>query len=265
VKISTRRTFVVGNWTMHTIASQSAALAKVIVDGLGIEDRVSVAICPPFPYLSLVGSILKGSLVALGAQNLYPQKERAFTGEVSPTMLLDLGFKYVILEHRERRHVLGESDAFINCKVRCALEAGLDIFLCVGETHDERNAGQTQGVLDRQVTAGLGGVSTDLAKRITVGYEPVWAIGGRGHRATPQQAESSLTLIRSCFGRIFGANPADALCILYGGSVKPENAAALLTEPDCDGAFIGGSLNAEEFPAIVQAAVSTQQTQRRSQ
>jgi triosephosphate isomerase len=266
VKTSTRSKFIVGNWKMHTIASQAAALAKAIVDGLGTEDRVSVAICPPFPYLGLVGAILKGSPVALGAQNLYPQKDGAFTGEVSPTMLLDLGCKYVIVGHSERRHVLGESDAFINRKVRCALDAGLAIFLCVGETLDERNAGQTQAVLDRQVTAGLGGVSMDHASRVTIGYEPVWAIGGSGHRATPQQAESSLTLIRGCFGRIFGADPAEALCIQYGGSVKPENAAALLAQPDCDGALIGGdSLNAEEFLAIVQAAVSTPQAQRSSQ
>ena len=131
------------------------------MDGVGNEDRVSVAVCPPFPYLALVGEILKGSPVALGAQNLYPEKEGAFTGEVSPTMLLDLGCKYVILGHSERRHTLGESDTFINQKVRVALAAGLDVILCVGETLDQREAGQTEAVLDRQLIQGLAEPSAD--------------------------------------------------------------------------------------------------------
>ena len=139
-----RQKFVAGNWKMHTTAAEARRLAKAIVDGMGMEDRVSVAVCPPFPYLALVGEILKGSRVALGAQNLYPEKEGAFTGEVSPTMLLDLGCKYVILGHSERRHKLGESDTFINQKVRFALAAGLDVILCVGETLDQR-----QGRTDR--------------------------------------------------------------------------------------------------------------------
>ena len=132
MKPDMRQKFVVGNWKMYTTAAEARRLAKAVVHGMGIEDRVSVAVCPPFPYLALVGEILKGSRVALGAQNLYPEKEGAFTGEVSPTMLLDLGCKYVILGHSERRHKLGESDAFINQKVRVALAAGLDVILCVG-------------------------------------------------------------------------------------------------------------------------------------
>jgi triosephosphate isomerase (TIM) len=133
-----RQKFVVGNWKMYTTTVEARNLARAVVDGMGIDERVSVAVCPPFPYLALVGEILKGSRVALGAQNLYPEKEGAFTGEVSPTMLLDLGCKYVILGHSERRHKLDESDTFINQKVRVALAAGLDVILCVGETLDER-------------------------------------------------------------------------------------------------------------------------------
>ena len=224
-----RQKFVVGNWKMHTTAAEARRLAKAIVDGMGIEDRVSVAVCPPFPYLALVGEILKGSRVALGAQNLFPEKEGAFTGEVSPTMLLDLGCKYVILGHSERRHKLGESDAFINQKVRVALAAGLDVIFCVGETLDQRKAKQTEAVLDRQITQGLAGVSADTLPRLSIAYEPVWAIGNHGHHATPQQAQEAHAIIRRRFGQMFDEKPAQALAIQYGGSVKPENAAALLS------------------------------------
>ena len=226
-----RQKFVVGNWKMHTTAADARRLAKAIVDGVGIEDRVSVAVCPPFPYLALVGEILKGSRVALGAQNLYPEKEGAFTGEVSPTMLLDLGCKYVILGHSERRHKLGESDAFINQKVRVALAAGLDVIFCVGETLDQRQADQTEAVLDRQLIQGLAGLSADTLPRLTIAYEPVWAIGSPGHHATPQQAQEAHAVIRRRFGQMFEEKSAQTLVIQYGGSVKPENAAALLGRP----------------------------------
>ena len=150
-----RQKFVVGNWKMYTTAAEARRLAQAVVDCVRMEDRVAVAVCPPFPYLALVGEILEGSRVALGAQNLYPEKEGAFTGEVSPTMLLDLGCKYVILGHSERRHKLGESDTFINRKVGCAFAAGLDVILCVGETLEQRQADQTKAVLDRQLGEGL--------------------------------------------------------------------------------------------------------------
>jgi len=179
-----RQKFIVGNWKMHTTAAEARRLAQAMADGLGREDRVRVAVCPPFPYLALVGEILKGSRVALGAQNLYPEKEGAFTGEVSPTMLLDLGCKYVILGHSERWHTLGESDAFVNQKVRVALAAGLDVILCVGESLDQREAKQTEAVHDRQLTQGLAGVSAGTRTRLSVAYEPLWAIGTRGHSAT---------------------------------------------------------------------------------
>ena len=256
---------VVGNWKMHTTAAEARRLAEAVADGVGNEDCVSVAICPPFPYLAIVGEILKGSHVALGAQNLYPEKEGAFTGEVSPTMLLDLGCKYVILGHSERRHKLGESDTFINQKVRVALAAGLDVILCVGETLDQRKADQTKAVLDRQLVQGLAGVSAETLPSLTIAYEPVWAIGHPGHGATPQQAQEAHAVIRRRFGQIFGEESAQTLAIQYGGSVKPENAAAILSQHGVDGALIGGaSLKAEQFLAIVRAGISEAQTVEKS-
>jgi fructose-bisphosphate aldolase class I len=260
-----RQKFVIGNWKMNTTSAEAKRLAKAVVDGMGIEDSVTVAVCPPFPYLALVGEILKGSRVAIGAQNLYPEKEGAFTGEVSPTMLLDLGCKYVILGHSERRHKLGETDAFINQKVRVALAAGLDVILCVGETLDQRKADQTEAVLDRQLMQGLAGLSADTLPRLIIAYEPVWAIGSTGHHATPQQVQEAHAVIRRRFVQMFGEKSAQVLAIQYGGSVNPENAAALFSRPGVNGVLIGGdSLNADQFLAIVQAGISAPHTEGES-
>ena len=257
-----RQKYVVGNWKMYTNAAEARRLAKAVVDGMNMEERVSVTLCPPFPYLALVGEIIEGSRVALGAQNLYPEKEGAFTGEVSPTMLLDLGCKCVILGHSERRHKLGESDAFINQKVKVALAAGLDVILCVGETLEQRKTNQMEALLDRQLTLGLGDVSAGSLACLSIAYEPVWAIGNLEHHATPQQAEEAHAVIRRRFGQMFGEKSAQALAIQYGGSVKPNNAAALFCRDGVDGALIGGaSLHADQFLAIVRAAISTSQTQ----
>lgn len=261
MKPDVREKFIAGNWKMYTTTADARHLARSIVDGLGMEHRVSVAVCPPFPYLALVGEILKGSCVALGAQNLYPEKEGAFTGEVSPSMLLDLGCKYVILGHSERRHELGESDEFINKKVRVALAVGLSVILCVGETLDQRESRQTEAVLDRQVIQGLADVPVSTLPRLSLAYEPVWAIGSTGHGATPSQAQDAHVSIRHRFAQLFGEGSARALLIQYGGSVKPENAAAVLLQPDVDGALIGGaSLIADQFLAIVRAGISEPQT-----
>ncbi len=252
--------FVAGNWKMHTTSADAGRLAKAIVDGLGAEDRVSVAVCPPFPYLALVGKVLHGGRVALGAQNLYPEKEGAFTGEVSPEMLLDLGCSYVILGHSERRHTLGESDAFINKKVRVALAAGLDVILCVGETLSQRDADETEAVLEQQLRRGLTDVPADTLGRLTIAYEPVWAISAHGHQATPKQAREAHAVIRRRFAQLFGEQAARMLVIQYGGSVKPDNAAALLSQPGVDGALIGGaSLHAVQFLAIVRAGTADPQ------
>jgi triosephosphate isomerase len=218
----------------------------------------------PFPYLGIVGETLMGSGIALGAQNLFPEKEGAFTGEVSPTMLLDLGCQYVILGHSERRHKLGESDEFINHKVRVALAAGLYVIFCVGETLGQREANQTEMVLDQQLIQGLAGLSVDTLSHLSIAYEPVWAIGSHGHQATPQQAQEEHAVIRHRFGQMFGEHSALALAIHYGGSVSPENAAELFSQQGVDGVLIGAdSLNASQFLAIVQAGIHAPQTEGR--
>jgi triosephosphate isomerase len=246
---------VAGNWKMFTTASTARRLAVEVVRALGKEDRVTVALCPPFPYLSVVGEALRGSPVQLGAQNLYPEKEGAFTGEVSPVMLRDLGCRYVILGHSERRHKLGESNSFINRKVRAALECDLNVILCVGETLEEREHGRTEAILEEQLSAGLAGLSIQALSQITLAYEPVWAIG-TGRNATPEQAEHAHAFLRRRVGQLYSPLVADSLCVQYGGSVKPENAAVLMREPDVDGALVGGaSLKADQFMAIVQAAL----------
>jgi triosephosphate isomerase len=260
-----RKKFVVGNWKMHTTAAEAGHLASAVVDGLGAEDRIAVVICPPFPYLAHVEDIVKGSRVALGAQNLYPEKDGAFTGEVSPGMLLDVGCKYVILGHSERRHKLGEADAFINQKVQVALAGGLCVILCVGETLDQRKANQTEALLDRQLTLGLAGISTDALPRLSIAYEPVWAIGNPSHHATPEQAQEAHQFIRHRFGQIFDDKLAQSLAVQYGGSVNPENAASFFSQPGVDGALIGGaSLHADEFLAIIRSGFNETQTERHS-
>jgi triosephosphate isomerase len=248
-----RTKFICGNWKMHTTAATGRELAGAIARGLE-DDRVLVAVCPPFPYLATVGEVLKGSRVGLGAQNLYPAKEGAFTGEVSPAMLLDAGCRYVIVGHSERRHVLGESDEFINRKVRAGLEAGLSVILCVGETLDERQCDRCEAVLERQLTSGLKDVPANVLDRLVVAYEPVWAIG-TGHVATPQQAEEAHAFIRRQFGRLTAPDHAERLVIQYGGSAKPENVAELFAQPDVDGALVGGaSLKPDLFLAIIGLA-----------
>src|SRR5262245_17151007 len=257
-----RPKFIAGNWKMHTTAATARQLASAMVRGLGAEGRVKVAVCPPFPYLALVGDVLRGSPVALGAQNLYPEEEGAYTGEVSPAMLVDVGCKYVILGHSERRRKpeLAESNAFINRKVHAALAAGLHVILCLGETLEERQAGQTEAVLETQLAGSLAGVDPARMVRVGLAYEPVWAIG-TGHSATPDQAQKVHALLRRRIGKTFGEKTAAAIPIQDGGSVKPDNAHALLAQPDVDGALVGGaSLNAAQFLAIVRAASANQRT-----
>jgi triosephosphate isomerase len=249
-----RKPFVAGNWKMYTTAATAQQLAAAVVREIGGEDRVTLALCPPYPYLMTVRETLRGSSVFLGAQNVYPEAEGAFTGEVSPKMLLDVGCRYVIVGHSERRHKLGESNEFINRKVQAALAAGLWVILCVGETLEERDSHRTETVLDAQVTAGLAGVAASVTERLVIAYEPVWAIG-TGRNATPEQAQQAHAFIRRRVGEILGEKTAQAVLIQYGGSVKPDNAASLLGQPDVDGALVGGaSLQAKSFLAIVRAA-----------
>jgi fructose-bisphosphate aldolase, class I len=258
--VSRQKKFVVANWKMYTNTIEARHLARAVVNGVGSEKSVNIVICPPFPYLALVGDILSGSTIELGSQNLFPKKEGAFTGEISPTMLLDVGCKYVILGHSERRGILGESDAFINQKVLAALAAGLTVIFCIGETLDQREAKQTNSTLGRQIAQGLESLPLNALARLIIAYEPVWAIGSGGHQASPQQIEEEQLLIREQFSQMFGKQAAQMLPILYGGSVNPENASSFLNQHGIDGVLIGAdSLNAEQFVAIVQSGASVSQ------
>ena len=247
-----RKKFIAGNWKMYTNSISAELLASAIVKGLGNETGVDVAVCPPFPYLPRVAQVVRGSPVALGAQNCYRKEEGAFTGEVSPTMLVDVGCRYVILGHSERRHKLGESDAFINEKVHAALKAGLKVILCIGETQQERQANRTEAVLQSQLTGSLAGINAERLQNMVIAYEPVWAIG-TGLTATPQQAQEAHVFVRKLIGQLCGEPAAQKLIIQYGGSVKRENVKSLLEQPDVDGALVGGaSLNAEDFLTIIR-------------
>jgi len=250
-----RKKFIAGNWKMFTTSATAKELAQAIAQGVGQENRVLVAVCPPFPYLREVATVIRGSAVRLGGQNLYPAKEGAFTGEVSATMLVDVGCEYVILGHSERRHILGETDAFINRKVLAALPANLKVILCVGETLEEREANRTEAVLQTQLRGSLAGLPPESLPNLVIAYEPVWAIG-TGRNATPEQAQQAHAFIRRQIAQQFSEEWARTLPIQYGGSVKPENAASLIRQPDVDGALVGGaSLQAQQFLAIVQAAL----------
>jgi triosephosphate isomerase len=250
-----RTKLVAGNWKMFTTTASARALAEGVVKGLGDEKRVQVAVCPPFPYLSLVAEVVRGSTVALGAQNCFHEKEGAFTGEVSPVMLADVGCKYVILGHSERRHKLGESNDFVNRKVHAAFTAGLHVILCLGETLDERQTNRTDFILEQQLAGSLAAVDAASLSRLVLAYEPVWAIG-TGHNATPEQAQAAHALIRKWVAGHFGAPAAASLVIQYGGSMNPTNAASLLHQPDVDGGLIGGaSLKADQFLTIVRAGL----------
>ena len=201
---------------------------------------MEVLICPPYPYLVPVCEKISGSAVQLGAQDVYFESPGAFTGEVAAEMLADVGCQYVIIGHSERRHVLGETDEVINRKVKTALAAGLKVVLCVGELLSDREAGQTEQVLDTQMAGGLADISEEDANNIVVAYEPVWAIG-TGVTATPDQAESAHEHLRKWVASRYNAAFSDQLQILYGGSVKPDNAETLMGQPNVDGALVGGS------------------------
>ncbi|MBI2805585.1 MAG: triose-phosphate isomerase [Planctomycetes bacterium] len=250
-----RKKFIAGNWKMNTSGIDGELLAAGVVNGVADETRVTVAVCPPFPFLARIAQVVKGTPVALGAQNCYPKANGAFTGEISPGMLIDVGCQYVIVGHSERRQIFKESDAFINQKIHAALGAGLRVILCIGETLDERQSNRTEAVLDAQLTGSLANVTAELLRNVVLAYEPVWAIG-TGVNATPQQAQDAHAFVRKRVGQLCGAAAAQAIVIQYGGSVKPDNAATLLGQPDVDGALVGGaSLKADDFLEIVRAGI----------
>ena len=236
---------------MNLNRQQAVELAKAVSHAAGKFPHVDIAVCPPSVYLDAVGEAVKGGSVALGAQNMYHEVAGAFTGEISAAMLIDLGCRYVILGHSERRHILGETDEQINRKVLAALAAGLVPIACVGELLSEREAGQTAAVIRRQFEGSLAGLSADQLRSVVIAYEPVWAIG-TGKVATPQQAQEVHLDLRKLIALRYNADLAQTVRIQYGGSVKASNAAELLSQPDIDGALVGGaSLKAEEFLGIV--------------
>lgn len=239
---------------MNTDLEGAVALASDVVRSVdGGAEAVGVGVCPPAVWLDAVAERLRGSAVRLGAQNVYPAEAGAFTGEVSPSMLGALGVHFVIVGHSERRQILGETSAFVAEKVRAATAVGLVPILCVGETLEERDAGDAEATVLAQLDASLEGVDLDRADALVLAYEPVWAIG-TGRTATPDQAQAMHAAIRRRLGERFPGLGAD-VAILYGGSVKASNAAELFAEPDLDGALVGGaSLDAGDFAAIVEAA-----------
>jgi triosephosphate isomerase len=239
---------------MNLDRAAAVALAEGLAKRSAGVDGVDLAVCPPFCYLEAVGKALVGSKVALGAQNVYFEKNGAFTGEISTSMLLDLGCRYVILGHSERRHILGECDKFINQKVQAALAAGLAPIVCVGELLSEREAGKTTAVIRAQIDGSLAGLSAEQMKKIVIAYEPVWAIG-TGKVATPAQAEQVHLDLRKIITERYNEEIAQSIVIQYGGSVKPDNAAELLGQPDIDGALVGGAaLKVDQFMGIVAGA-----------
>ncbi len=242
---------------MNTDSRSSVGLAQGIASGSEdlAGEKVTVAVCPPFVYLQDVAEAVKHSNVAVGAQDIYFESNGAFTGEISVSMIKDVGCVYAICGHSERRHVIGETDELVNKKVHAAITGGLLPILCVGELLSEREAGQTNDVVTRQLKEGLAGLSADKVAAVTIAYEPVWAIG-TGKTATPDQAQEVHDMIRKLIAQMYSDRVAEELCIQYGGSAKPSNAAELLGRPDIDGLLVGGaSLKVDDFIAIIRAAV----------
>ncbi len=246
-----RRPIIAGNWKMNLDRASAVALAAGLAEEAGHVDGVDLAVCPPSLYLEAVAAAVAGSNVALGAQNVYHEPQGAFTGEISTAMLCDLGCRYVILGHSERRHILGETDGQVNQKLHAALQAGLIPIVCVGELLAQREAGQTSDVIRRQVDGSLARLSAEQMARIVMAYEPVWAIG-TGKVATPQQAEEVHLDLRKMIAERYNGQVAGSVRIQYGGSVKPDNAADLLRQPNIDGALVGGaSLKVDAFMGII--------------
>jgi triosephosphate isomerase (TIM) len=238
---------------MNLNRAGAISLAQAIVAGASqIAADVDLLVCPPAVYLEAVRNVVAEN-VAVGAQDVYFEAEGAFTGEISTSMLIDLGCRYVILGHSERRHIIGETDALINRKVAAALSAGLTPILCVGELLAERETDQTEQVVSDQLNGSLAGLTADQVQKVVIAYEPVWAIG-TGRTATPEQAQDVHAQIRQWLAKRFSQSVADKTQILYGGSAKPENVSNLLSQPDIDGGLIGGaSLKADSFLSIAGA------------
>ena len=254
--MTNRTPFVGGNWKMNTDATTGNALARALASGLDTSGGVEVAIYPPFVYLSSISQSLAGSDISLGAQDAYHEPSGAFTGEISLDMLKDCGVRSVLTGHSERRHVIGENDTIVNKKTRAVLASGLQVVLCIGETLDQRESGKTDAINEHQTRAGLEGASRDQLSRVVIAYEPVWAIG-TGKTATPDDAQNAHARIRELIATMYDQNAADAIRIIYGGSMKPGNAGELMAMPDIDGGLIGGaSLVSDDFLSIIRSSVA---------
>jgi triosephosphate isomerase (TIM) len=247
-----RRPLIAGNWKMYKTSAEAVDFVKKFLTLVsGVADR-DVMIAPAFTALEALAAALKGTEVGLGAQDVFWEAEGAFTGQVSPPMLTAAGCRYVIIGHSERRQFFGETDDTVNRKIRAALKSGLIPVMCVGESEKQREAGQTFSILDKQVKDGLRSFVSDELGSLVIAYEPVWAIG-TGKTATAAQAEETHAYIRSLIKGLFGADMAALMRVLYGGSVKPENASELMAMADIDGALVGGaSLNPDSFSKIVK-------------
>jgi triosephosphate isomerase len=245
-----RRPIIVGNWKMHKTTAEAVTLVQALKASVADLRDVDVGVAPPFTALGAVAEVLRGSAVFVAAQNLHWEPQGAFTGEVSAAMLTDVGCRRVIIGHSERRQYFAETDVTVNKKLRAALNAELDPILCVGETLEQRESNATFGVLEQQIRQGLAGISAAEMPRVVIAYEPVWAIG-TGKTATPDQAQEVHAFLRGLLGTLYGKALADQVRIQYGGSVNAGNIQTLMTQPDVDGALVGGaSLDASSFAQI---------------
>ena len=249
--MTNRRPFIAGNWKMFKTCPEAVETAGQLVKLLSTTTDIDVMIAPSFTALAQVSDVVKGSCVSLGAQNLFWEAQGAFTGEISPAMLVSAGCKYVIIGHSERRQYFNETDKTVNKRIKAAFDNDLIPVMCVGESEKERESKNTFSVLDKQLKMGLENFSSDDLKRLVIAYEPVWAIG-TGKTATSEQAQEVHQFLRSVLEKSFGNMLAKSIRILYGGSVKPNNIAELMAMPDVDGALVGGaSLDPETFSKIV--------------
>ncbi|MFH0733085.1 MAG: triose-phosphate isomerase [bacterium] len=250
-----RKKIVAGNWKMFNNLKESVTLISELKQELtNAQFNCKVVVCPPYTSLETASTLLKDSPIEVGAQNMYFEENGAFTAEISASMLLSVGCKYVILGHSERRTIFNESDELINKKIKKALSSDLLPIFCIGETLEQRESGKTESVIEVQVRKGLEGISAEDFSKIVVAYEPVWAIG-TGKTASPAQAQEVHAFIRGLLTNLYSKEAAENTVIQYGGSVKPENAKELLSQPDIDGALVGGAcLKAKSFAEIIKSA-----------
>lgn len=249
-----RKIVIAGNWKMNKTNKETVAILTELKEAVKGIDTVGIVIGTPFTSLSDAVKAVEGSNIKIAAQNIYPKESGAYTGEISPAMLKDIGVEYVILGHSERREYFHESNEFINEKVKCVLSYGMTPIFCIGEKLEDRESGKTNEVNGKQIREGLAGLTADEAKKVIVAYEPVWAIG-TGKTATPEIAEDTHREIRKVLAEMFG-EASEEITIQYGGSMKPDNAKELLAQADIDGGLVGGaSLNAKDFSTIVKAGL----------